>query len=180
MLPFNIIYNQSRGVWRKLGLSLPPLPHTGLSWTLPVCLLCRHTPRLHISQSLFKARDNNEVYFLCFLRENWAAGRGESHRLKVLITFCCFYFPAVTKQVIKSAGKEKECMWTTMIYWWSPRSATERTTQGRRRGKISVNLLKLVWEFEEGGKRERGRDRQGEEQLQLKPGINIFQVLHDC
>lgn len=42
-----------------------------------------------------------------------------------------------------------------------------------RRGKISVNLLRLVWEFEEGGEvgekqRERGRKREKQGVLRRK------------
>lgn len=59
------------------------------------------------------------------------------------------------KQAITSALKIKEKEWTySSLICYRPLCSSrdaEKSRQRRRRGKISVNLLRLVWEFEEGG-----------------------------
>lgn len=159
--------------------SLPPLPHTVLSWTLPDCVCVQTHPTTPYQPIPFQSPRQQGDIFPVFLKRKLGHRRGESHRLNVY-TLSYFYFPAVTKQAIKSVGKGKgvdvgdyDLLVISLFCSW--KDNTER-----RRVKISVNLLKLVWEFVEGGKREskRGRDSQGKEQLRLKPGINIFQVFH--
>lgn len=34
-------------------------------------MLCRHTLLIHVNQSLPQDRHTKEVYFLCFVREEW-------------------------------------------------------------------------------------------------------------
>ncbi len=57
----------------RLSVSPPPtLPCVITAFTLPGCVrVCRHTRWLHINQSLLHESDTEEVYFLCFTREEW-------------------------------------------------------------------------------------------------------------
>lgn len=144
------------------AISPSPNPTSALSQVLPGCMLCRHTLLIHVNQSLPQDRHTKEVYFLCFflcfVREEWERPEEKVEDL----------FSRGSTRAVTLAVKGKEELWGCGHTLWLDflelsSSGSEDKTERRRRGKISVNLLRLVWEFEEGGRWEERGQKQGKQ-----------------
>lgn len=124
----------------------------------------RHTQHLQLHQSQHR-REKQTVNFLFLwgrsMQCQWGWGEWRAELLEQAVTQSLWVYWVYEKQR-KAACKLKQTCTFGCLFKTALEGKSVRNTETGGGRKISVNLFKLVWEFEKGGRRGRERERETE------------------